>query len=1098
MTQILKTDDTLLSQYDLHVKDNGVYTIPGAALLSKLVPYTDIQGRYLYLQLKAVDITSGQPIPTTNTFKLNFNRVEVLVSQLKSSLIGATGAKGEKGDKGDQGEQGDHGLEGVGSEGPRGEQGIQGPPGSTGATGSSGPRGEKGLPGDKGDTGDTGAQGETGGTGAQGPKGDKGDRGEHGTQGIPGRPGPIGPRGVSGSRGPTGVPGPKGDKGDQGAPGSAHFNAYTESSILNGEPDFEHESLPSFRTSTLDESELGNTFLGTNKTRPVQILNIPRSYLSKDRAIQFTGTNLIPEYKFDHEVTNTSGQENNAADHPHDQSVNGDVAGFNYLTTENSDYRILSGTPLPDEVKGQNNLARAVGLFFKDDVLYGFGKEHNSNPAYHNVQKKYRFIQFWMGMTEGSGTGANAPVPGIQHNENLRFTHEATLTGQRNSNSNAGIQPVVLEYKGEHYLIRSNSPSTSSQLAISKITKQEIPLSADANRNKLFNLTVQVPVTGITLNTNDLQGFRSSGSTRGDFHHAVKSWVVGRNHVYVIGTIGHFKIPIEEFFSKVSTARTYNLIRTPLYHGEPIGDRLKSGATEDEKSKAGFILDELGEYIGIQGLHSGDTNYSVVYGKRFSLSHGAYTEIEFTNSADVLIAKTDIPVGAVTSVDVRYNDGELVVKENVGGEINEIKGDISPLINGQTAVGSFPDPLGIGDRSIQLQYAPRTYSTQLASPVMYFHPENNTVIIDDGSFGRGSHKFTQNVDKLVGSTIKASYASSNTFLGVTAGEYFTSFSINSIKSKGRVSSYNGNIIIYRTVLDVSFIKTHFGDDPVKKLFKTTLPTTGQVYLRLTPMKQELVDTGNYLRSDLPIDPDLLVSPVRHIELRPNFYNGTTRVNGPSAYKNSEEFFTSISGSDVFEDLTLPCISMKPALSEPHMFTVSTNAAAYAEKGYLYVYIPYTPDEVDSGDDMTLEFDMYIRRNAATASGVTPVVEATSAERRFEIDTFTNPIGKHFGGVLETASGSAQNYYFKRSPQYIVPNILADGRRKVRVTIPLDVSRIMTVSDANRAHVEGFLTRIIMPRAIARTAGQEDSTGLSTYDDIYFPIYNNFRLTKKVK
>lgn len=97
----------------------------------------------------------------------------------------------------------------VGPQGPTGEQGPQGPAGPqgpVGPTGPQGPQGIQGLPGPQGPAGAVGAQGPAGQQGATGP------------QGIPGAPGAAGPQGPVG---PQGIQGPAGPQGPAGLPGGS-------------------------------------------------------------------------------------------------------------------------------------------------------------------------------------------------------------------------------------------------------------------------------------------------------------------------------------------------------------------------------------------------------------------------------------------------------------------------------------------------------------------------------------------------------------------------------------------------------------------------------------------------------------------------------------------------------------------------------------------------------------------------------------------------------------------------------------------------------------------------------------------------------------
>ena len=763
--------DTLLDQVDLHIMDTNVYTISGASIFSKLISSTDLNNKYLYLKLKAIHNDPSMSLPDDASYVLNFTRVECVITQLKSTLIGATGEKGEKGDTGEKGEQGEHGLTGSGVKGDTGEQGTQGPPGSSGPVGR---------------TGETGA------------KGDKGDVGPRGAAGPDGTPGQDGQDGADGRDGESGT-------------GIEHLEAHTETTILNGEPDFEHERTPPYLSPNAGDGFGIFSFFYRNKTQPVQILNIPDSYRTMPGNIPFTASNMIPAYDLSRNVTSA-------------QETGSGFTTFNYahIKPDKSSQQIRTGVPLTG-VSARNRLAKSANLFFKHGMLYGIGKDFSIASS---SEDKFRFFRY----TYDDTTAPDSPfIKVFTGGQDGRFGRHSNLIDSVSTNTNMGVAPVVLEYKDEHYVVRSSSPGGPAHIEVSKINS-----TPNEALDGVFELSIAGPSSSILLT----DGGISSLGVSIELHNQVKSWVVGRSFVWIITTLGYYKVPVETFFNPPSVTSSYALIwRDTLYHGEPARTSGAPQPTLAQQSKAGFILDETHEYIALQA-DPGTSDFNQFYGRRFGLSHGAFSEIEFTDSSndDALITKTDLPVGVISEITANYGRMELHVEENIGGRVNAINADITPIMQGLSLTGIAHDTrnfrtIPVLPRSSPL---PGSVSANASVPaVANFDIENDVLTISEFTPTNGTPILTRHFDDYIGDLIKMEFD--------TTGELFGAFFIDNIISRHETTRAGG--VVHDLTLKIAHMRMNFGTNDRKTDFAIAFRSTTRIHF--VPMQQRVVDISEY-------------------------------------------------------------------------------------------------------------------------------------------------------------------------------------------------------------------------------------------------------------
>ena len=751
--------------------------------------------------------------------------------------------------------------------------------------GSPGPKGEQG---DVGPKGSVGAQGQEGVAGPRGFQGLRGLQGEAGHRGNPGLTGRGGRDGVDGATGATGLQGERGLQGNPGADATIDtLVATTESSVLNGEPDFENELTPSFSTTGLTVEQFKATFLGTNKTNPVQIVNIPKSYMERSDRIPFTHTNFIPWYNYNHSIVSTGDDTDVNNQHGSQQA-----SKFNYLVSTPSEKLIKGGLPITD-IRAENQFARSVNMFFFENNLFGIGKDVSSGHD-NTVERRYRFIIYSKGQVEGrEGDHINYNVGLKEVTLSNAFDHHMTSGDGNDNNRNAGVQPVVLTYKDNIYLVRSESPGQSHKLAISKIVKtgehQIGPLYYPELLAGHVGDPTNPPVTGLSLQEGTQGMLSSSRGGPGTFNSKIKSWVVGRNYVYVIAVTGYYKIPIETFFSSTNVDFTAPLVYTrSLFDGEARRDQQVPTGTEEQESKAGFILEEENEYVALQGNPFRTTHYTDMYGKRFTLSHGAYTELELKDSANdnALITKTDIPVGAVSEVRVDYGSRHLTIQENVGGKINEVKGDITSLVNSSSLVGEGKPRLGFSEEDCILSLSPITSGllrAELDLTHLYFDVENDVLTVTSqrtisSSGSRAPTPITNHIHKYTGSLIKITRSYDNSLYGA--------FYIESILSTSEEDRTAPSRVYRKTVrLRVAIQRMNFSNISTRSVFASAPSRSSAV--NLTPMQQRVIDISEYQKkSDV----------AKGVEIT----YGTANPNGISLGQYDNDFVFTTGGSVVIE------------------------------------------------------------------------------------------------------------------------------------------------------------------------------------------------------
>ena len=839
---VLASSDVILPATSGRADGKVTYNIPIRDFISASVPSSSLRGKRLGFRINVTNHNDG-PIQdvTSHIFKYIVNQFHVVVSQQHLHLYGSPGPSGPAGE--------------VGPAGPAGEQG------------------------ETGERGNRGSQGATGHTGSRGPQG---------LSGSSGRPGP------QGTVGPAGPPGQDGQDGEDGAAGAAGSNARldtlvatTESSVLNGEPDFENELTPSFSTTGLTEEQFKATFLGTNKTNPVQIVNIPKSYMERSDRIPFTHTNFIPWYNYNHSIVSTGDDTDVNNQHGSQQA-----SKFNYLISTPSEKLIKGGLPITD-IRAENQFARSVNMFFFENNLFGIGKDVSSGHD-NTVEQRYRFIIYSKGQVEGrEGDHINYDVGLKEVTLSNAFDHHMTSAGGDNNNRNAGVKPVVLTYKDNLYLVRSINPAESHKLAISKIVKtgehQIGPLYYPELLAGHVGDPTNPPVTGLSLQEGTQGMLSSSRGGPGTFNSKIKSWVVGRNYVYVIAVTGYYKIPIETFFSSTNVDFTAPLVYTrSLFDGEARRDQQVPTGTEEQESKAGFILEEENEYVALQGNPFRTTHYTDMYGKRFTLSHGAYTELELKDSANdnALITKTDIPVGAVSEVRVDYGSRHLTIQENVGGKINEVKGDITSLVNSSSLVGEGKPRLGFSEEDCILSLSPITSGllrAELDLTHLYFDVENDVLTVTSqrtisSSGSRAPTPITNHIHKYTGSLIKITRSYDNSLYGA--------FYIESILSTSEEDRTAPSRVYRKTVrLRVAIQRMNFSNISTRSVFASAPSRSSAV--NLTPMQQRVIDISEYQKkSDV----------AKGVEIT----YGTANPNGISLGQYDNDFVFTTGGSVVIE------------------------------------------------------------------------------------------------------------------------------------------------------------------------------------------------------
>ena len=850
--------DTLLDQVDLHIMDTNVYTISGASIFSKLISSTDLNNKYLYLKLKAIHNDPSMSLPDDAAYVLNFTRVECVVTQLKSTLIGATGEKGEKGDTGEKGEQGEHGLTGSGVKGDTGEQGTQGPPGSSGPVGR---------------TGETGA------------KGDKGD---------------VGPRGETG---PGGTPGANGQDGQDGADGTGieHLEAHTETTILNGEPDFEHERTPPYLSPNAGDGFGIFSFFYRNKTQPVQILNIPDSYRTMPGNIPFTASNMLPAYDLSRNVTSA-------------QETGSGFTTYNYahIKPDKSSQQIRTGVPLTG-VSARNRLAKSANLFFKHGLLYGIGKDFSIASS---SEDKFRFFRY----TYDDTTTPDIPfIKVFTGGQDGRFGRHSNLIDSVSTNTNMGVAPVVLEYKDEHYVVRSSSPGGPAHIEVSKINS-----TPNEALDGVFELSIAGPSSSILLT----DGGISSLGVSIELHNQVKSWVVGRSFVWIITTLGYYKVPVETFFNPPSVTSSYALIwRNTLYHGEPARTSGAPQPTLAQQSKAGFILDETNEYIALQA-DPGASDFNQFYGRRFGLSHGAFSEIEFTDSSndDALITKTDLPVGAISEITANYGRMELHVEENIGGRVNAINADITPIMQGLSLTGIAHDTrnfrtIPVLPRSSPL---PGSVSANASVPaVANFDIENDVLTISEFTPTNGTPILTRHFDDYIGDLIKMEFD--------TTGELFGAFFIDNIISRHETTRAGG--VVHDLTLKIAHMRMNFGTNDRKTDFAIAFRSTTRIHF--VPMQQRVVDISEYQKkSDASGGVDITY--------------GTAHPNGGSLGQPGNDFVFTTAGVLRQKDNT---VDSTEGVQNPQRVLITSNghdAVLWGQGGTLELWVSQLSSRADAG------------------------------------------------------------------------------------------------------------------------------------------------------
>ena len=856
---IASASETVLAATDVVINsvtatpDNKTidYNIPVRDFVSASVPSADLQGKQLGIRVN-IDGTDDAALANIVNLRLRLHlrNFHVVVSQQHLHLYGSPGPSGPAGEVGPAGPAGE-----------QGETGERGNRGSQGATGRTGPRGLQGL---------------SGSSGRPGPKGDKGD---------------------------TGETGPAGQDGQSGT-GIEHLEAHTETTILNGEPDFEHERTPPFR-SPLSQDGFGSfSFFFRNKTQPVQILNIPDSYRTMPGNIPFTYSNMLPAYDLSRNVTST-------------QETADGFTTFNYahIRPEQATQQITTGVPLTG-VSARNRLAKSANLFFKHGTLYGIGKDFSIAAS---SEDKFRFYRY----TYDDTTTPDSPfIKVFTGGQDGRFGRHTSLVGADNSNTNMGVAPVVLEHEGEHYVVRSQSPGVSTNITVSKI-------NSTPNRalSGVFELGINAP--GNTINLTD-GGIDSLGVSL-ELHNQVKSWVVGRSFVWIITTLGYYKVPIETFFNPPTITPDFALNwRTTLYHGEPARTSGAPQPTLAQQSKAGFILDETHEYIALQA-DPGASDFNLFYGRRFGLSHGAFSEIEFTDSSndDALITKTDLPVGVISEITANYGRMELHVEENIGGRVNTINADITPIMQGLSLTGIAHDTRNF--RSIPVlprsSALPGSVSANASAPaVANFDIENDVLTISEFTPTNGTPILTRHFNDYIGDLIKMEFD--------TTGELFGAFFIDNIISRHETTRAGG--VVHDLTLKIAHMRMNFGTNDRKTDFAIAFRSTTRIHF--VPMQQRVVDISEYQKkSEASGGVDITY--------------GTAHPNGLELGQYYDDFVFTTGGSAVIvSESDDPAVSTTSVQNPQRVMQTSTGhpAVLWGNGDNLEVWISTSTSSADQG------------------------------------------------------------------------------------------------------------------------------------------------------